>query len=99
MLCHGAAPDAGCLVVTARQAVPPGVKLGDCTLGVVDRVWPDEARVDADVDERGAGTEHTHDLSHEAAEVVDVRMREDRDGRVEGGILEGERGCVGEHSL
>ena len=64
-------------------------------LAIVDEsVRPDEARVDAEVDEASPPTQDARGLANQAGEVPDVRVREHRDGRVEALVLERQRGRI-----
>jgi hypothetical protein len=61
--------------------------------------WADEARVVADVDETSAGPEQAPSLRRESGEIVDVGVRECREGGVERRVLKRHRGCVGVNEL
>lgn len=56
-----------------------------------ERMRPDEARVAAHVDERGARSQDTRDLGDGCGELVDVGMRPEGDGGVEACVAEGQR--------
>jgi hypothetical protein len=55
---------------------------------VLERVRPDEAWIQADVDKCTTGTEHTRRLADDGWEVFYVGVREDRDNCVETSVGE-----------
>ena len=86
------------LHVVALAPVPTLVELRDADRLHVQRVRADEAGMDAEVDERRPVLQDARDFAHCGREVVEVAVGEDRDGGVEGRILERELRCVGAHN-
>jgi len=83
--------DAGRGVVIAPRRTVAGVQLGNAFGADEHRVWPDEARMGADVDRGSFGPQHPCGLPDHGGEVFDVGVRPHGHGGVEGSVVEGKR--------
>jgi hypothetical protein len=70
------------------------MEFGQAALNVVRRVGSDEAGVCSDVSEGRGRPKHTRDLADDRAEVIQIRMREDRHRAIEARIRKRQRSGV-----
>ena len=78
-----------------RAVIAPGVSIAGVQLGhpfAAEKkgMRADEAGMPADVDQRSLGPQHPRDLADLHGKVIDVGVRPDGNGRVEGAIGKGE---------